>query len=388
MELYPIVSNSQILFFAGMAPDFLLTYNHRTHHVRTFLLTNTGRAIEISSLLNNGLIRIANKSLGISVICNAVKPLPNRVWIDINDAVKDVLSYADRILRGRHVIMCFSGGKDSSVALAILSALMNYIDFRLHVIYVYVPFLDDVKGPAIAASLAKRLGLDVEVIEPKRRDVKSYLRWLGLPKLGNRWCTKFKVIPVKRLAKELNGIIIVADRAIESPKRCRKLLFTMYSRPREGVRKLYLISKATLLDVIEISKSLSLVHPLYFKGVTRVSCALCPFKSLYEYAISFNEQIVEDPGFIDSILRNEYRKEYARYVDENSFKELMLWRFNPLRAKLLAKLHEFVERYLIEERSITYEELSAWFSSPWRQGVQPEGLGISNVRDLCSILSL
>ncbi len=373
--------------YIGVAPDFLVEKDPSSDRTKIYAILPSGFCTDISILLRKGDVVISSESIGIKSLCSFVAPPYGCSWCSLEDAARDVEAFVRPIIERRNVLLCYSGGKDSTLALLLLNHLLDRFDFKLRLVYVYVPLLDDPNNPRIAATLASRLGFDLEVIEAKRRDVKSYMRWRGLPRLGNRWCTQFKTRPIKRLAKQLDAVVVVADRATESPKRCRKLFRAIASSTaaHARIRKLYLIAKATLIDVIKIVSEHGLTHPLYLRGVTRVSCALCPFKSIYEYIVA--KQSIEDEGLVLSVLKREYRKAYSRFVPEDTFLRCLLWRFSPQRAKAIYKLQSFVSKYFAAEtRSIPFDEVRSSLSRLWRGlGATPR-VNLVSVRDLCSTL--
>jgi len=384
MELIPVPFDEELRFI-GLCPDFLFLLKGEA--VRVFLMTLDG-AVDITNLVLGKQLFVSFKNLNLASLCAFLRPVYGCQWCSLDNAVKELKETLENVLRKRKILVCFSGGKDSILLLSIITALRNYVDFDVEALYVYIPFLDDIKGPSIALEICKRLGVELEVVEAKRRQVKSYLRWRGLPKIGSRWCTMFKVKPVREIAKNRNALILVADRAMESPKRCLKLLHAircgmeLYSMSR----KLYPLAKATFLDAVLITKELKVVNPIYLKGGIRVSCALCPYKTLYEFKVL--DQRVEDPGLIENVLKKEFRSKYSKHMDFETFIELHLWRFRPRMAQLLSELHKYAMRMLIENHRINYEQIRHWVSSLWNRDLHVPKIDVSRIMDLCSIHDL
>ena len=380
-----MLDHGKVERFIGVAPDFLVEFIPSLEKRRLYVLLRSGYSVEVTDLLKHRDISTSFGRVGLGTLCSYVKPIYGCSWCDLDSAVSELEESLRSVLEGRNVLLCYSGGKDSTLALLLLSRLIDKVSFRLHLVYIYIPFLDDPKGPDVASRLASKLGCNLEVIEAKRRDVRSYLRWRGLPRLGDRWCTQFKTRPVKKLAKELDALIVVADRATESPKRCRKLVRALVSRPSSRVRKLYIIAKATLLDVVKIVSEHDLVHPLYMSGATRISCTLCPFKSIYEYTVV--DQSIEDEGLIESVLEKEYRRLYSNFVPKESFYENLLWRFSPRKSKIIHELLTFISRYAVEARSISFKEVQRTLSRLWMQLGSIPRVDLASITDLCSTLS-
>ena len=72
------------------------------------------------------------------------------------------------------------------------------------------------------------------------------------------------------------------------------------------------------MDVVKVCKEFQLVNPQYLDGFTRVSCVFCPYKTLYELNLEKIDK-VDDPGFIESILRRSYDRWYRGEVKFEDF---------------------------------------------------------------------
>jgi len=278
---------------------------------------------------------------------------------DIDDYIRIIARELRSLIEGRNLIFNFSGGKDSCAALILLMKLQEYLSFNLKVVYVHIPYLDDQRILSFVDYIRSRFGIDIEVLEHRRRDVRSYLKWRGLPRIGERWCTKFKVIPSKKLARKLDAYEVLATRASESPKRSR-LYGSLNTVILKRSRKLYIMPLLTLIDVLKIVRRYSILNPLYTEGHLRISCALCPYKSLYELSLGYE---IEDEGLIDSVLRREHAKHY-RGIDYEQFIEYALWRYRPANARRVLALMKHVER-LAESHRISVDDMRKLISEFW-----------------------
>jgi len=250
-------------------------------------------------------------------------------------------------LRGAEVLVGVSGGKDSTVALAVVEGLRRVLraSFRVRPMYVYVPYLDSVSARSfVEGRLRKAFETEVEVVEGRVRDVRRYLKWRGMPRRGSRWCTYFKVRPMRDVMRsDRRAVEVVADRVTESLKRAWKLVkYASESAILAGrrFRPTYLM---TLLDIAAAVKTLGLTHPHYLLGYPRVACALCPFRSISELGDGCGDALkdVEDPGLIEEVWRRDWSKRYGpRGVGFEEYVTHALWRFSPGLAKDILKLKE------------------------------------------------
>jgi len=342
-EPIPILNDTVVC----ISRDFALLMNSRSTKLRVFL-TLPEYLVDITQLVSTD---------AIAKLCT--KPELYRSTCSTEDLVQKLSRDLEQIVNGKTLVLNFSGGKDSCAALILLLRLTEFLNFKLRVVYVHVPYIDDERVLDFVQSVSSRLGIDIDIVEHRRRDVKGYLRWRGLPRIGDRWCTKFKIIPVKKIVREVDGYEVLATRASESPKRARS-----YSLKGPGIlkrgRKIFLIPRLTLIDVLSIVRRHSLINPLYLSGHLRTSCAMCPYKSLYELSLGY---VVEDQGFLEEVLRKEYSKHYA-FVDLNEYLRYALWRYRPRAARRVYLLIKHVET-LVETRHISIHDFRNLVSRFW-----------------------
>ena len=292
---------------------------------------------------------------------------PFYVIEDLDEYVKLLASLVGDKIRNKSIILSFSGGKDSTTALIVLLKLQELVPFKLHVCYTYLPYLDNVKNIDYIDRVSEKLGVHIEVLSPPRSIVRKYLAEEGLPYRRARWCTYLKVRPLREYAKK-HGVEYkaVGDRLTECEKRWKRLLEAAARRTFIEKRELRPTFVLTLLDVIKICREYELVHPLYLRGLTRVSCVFCPYKTLYELKLETIDE-VEDPGLIETILRRSWLKWYYDAVPYEDFIELHLWRYVPNVAKMFTELRKYVKRkYNVDEKGrITKKEIAETYSRVW-----------------------
>ncbi len=299
--------------------------------------------------------------------------------LDEDAFVEDLAKALRNSLEGKTLVLGFSGGKDSTALLVLATKLVQYVNAELLPIYVHVPILDTSKNLSFVDYVSKKLGIEIVVVEAKRRDVLSKLRWLGMPRRGFRWCTAFKVVPMRRIVKERNAIELLGDRVFESLKRLKRLL-PIAGKSVVYARKLHLLAFATFLDIHRIVRRYGLVHPSYLEGSLRVSCTLCPYRTLFEIDLRNHD----DPGLIEELLRRDYSKRFSRIVDLETFLNLSLWRFDPSRTARILRLVKSVEERCREHgcEEIAWSWIKQRIAELWSVDIDAPYLGIDKVVDM------
>ena len=271
-------------------------------------------------------------------------------------------------LRNKKVLLAYSGGKDSTATLLVAYKLAEELDFKLKVIYVYMPFLESPKNIKFVESVSKRLNLDVEIdiVNPPKWIIKKYLFEYGLPYRRFRWCTYLKTRPMREYRKQYNiDFIVIGDHLWETVKRLKRLASLVFKRNLVKRREVYLIAQLTILDISTIVKEANIIHSDYLAGATRVSCVFYPYKACFEFKLDLGD--VEDPGLIDSVLRFEWRKWYKRYVDYKSFLEFNLWRYVPRVARMFCKAKNYLMRIVDREglERLTVDDVAKKHRALW-----------------------
>jgi len=290
---------------------------------------------------------------------------PLQAWRSLS-LLEDLVSWIERgagwRLRGRRLLLSYSGGKDSTAALILLDLLYERVGFRLEVVHVHMPYLEPEYHVDEAVRLASRLGYGVEVLEPPRRVLARRMLEEGLPWRRARWCTYYKTRPLEEYF-ERGGFdyMVVGDRVWESLSRSRRLRpETLFDRERfEPVKHL------SLVDVVLLVRSYGLVHRDYTIGLPRVSCRYCPYKSLYELILEEGVGGDEDPGLIEEVLRREWRRWY-RSIPWEDFTTHHYWRFTPRVAQAFHRLRSMLEHV---EPVVRLEEVRSMVRSQWETPV-------------------
>jgi len=341
-------------------------------------------AVDVTNNVKNGLLMLGEILIDLNKLFDS-KPWLFAKTIRSLDHYTQFIEDLCRHLKNSKVCIAFSGGKDSTIALAVLLKLSERIGFELDAVYVHMPFIEPERNVSEAIRIARKLGVELAVIEPPRREVLRELYRRGLPKRGCRICTYFKVAPLRFRAKAL-GIDIQAygDRMWEAGKRFERLFLRFFVKKRLVSKHLgfTVIAPLTIVDVVEQCRNLGLVHYMYLRGAHRVSCVYCPQKPIFELKGGNFE--VEDPGTIDEVIKKEWMHSYAPLgIDFESFVEFHLWRFTPAIAKtmFLAKkrLEKAVESGDVD--TVKARDFLNQLKSVWIHGIEAPYIGIENVFD-------
>ncbi|NPA70572.1 MAG: phosphoadenosine phosphosulfate reductase family protein [Crenarchaeota archaeon] len=366
VEALPIIKNSNIIGYAATSSDMsLININNDS---RLFLWIED-TAVDISDICKregtsfklNG--EVFNIDLWFEpIVLNMFKTIDS-----IEDLIEIIYNVCGKVIENSSIVLAYSGGKDSTATLIILLKLQERVSYKLHICYTYLPFLENVKNLNYIDFVSKKLGVNIEIISPPKRIVLKYLKRYGLPYRRCRWCTYLKVRPLREYLKKVNATFhAVGDRATECEKRWRRLyeyIMRMKFISKREFRPIYTLS---LIDVIEICKQYMLINPQYLRGLQRVSCVVCPYKSLPELYIE-NIDETEDPGLLDSVLRYEYYKWYSHVVSFEDFLRYRLWRFVPTVAKLFVDLRRKVLNETSKVDELTLDKYVDLLSSIWRE---------------------
>jgi len=362
-ELYPVLMDNKILV-VGCSSDITKLCDNGQCDI--FLWVDSDIALNINSFIINDVLRINDLSLYISSWLESVPYLNIRTFNDIDDIVNFITKRSRKYLEGKTVVLGYSGGKDSTAALILITKLMEYLNIKLKVMYVYMPYIESTRNLKFVEYVSRRLSINIEVVELKRRYVRKTLKWLGLPRRGNRWCTYFKVKPIRKVVRGNPKVIeAIADRLFESPKRALRLIKRLKDGFIASERKFTPVEFMPITDVMFIVKKWDLIHPAYMDGLPRVSCTLCPYRTLYEFNII---ETLEDPGLIDEVLLKEHRKSHVySKMPLEEFISNALWRFKPNTALKLYKLKSRLRNYLDKGRILSYHRVKDLHIMSWNQ---------------------
>ncbi len=365
-ELYPVLTDGNEMLLVGCSGDVTKICSDDHDQCNIFLWMDLDIAFNIDSFINDGILIVNDSSLRIDSWLKNIPYLNIKTFNDLNEIVEFIARCSKRYLEGKTVVLGYSGGKDSTAALILIIKLMEYINIKLKVMYVYMPYMESIRNLKFVEQVGRKLGVNIEVVEPRRRYVKKMLKRLGLPRRGNRWCTYFKVRPIRKVVRGNPKVVeAVADRLFESPKRALRLIRRLKDGFIASEKKFTPVGFMPVIDIMFLIKRYELIHPAYIDGLPRVSCTLCPYKTLYEFNI---KEPLEDPGLIDEVLLREYKKSYV--YSKIPFEEFMsnaLWRFKPNTALRLYRLKNKLRDYLSEGKILSYDKVRRLHIMSWEQ---------------------
>ncbi len=340
-ESYPVILNGE-LTITSCGGDVSLVCNLSS--CRYYFWIGPKRAADVSDLIVGNTLRLSilGGSFSIKSWVEGVPYIHAVTILDPNEYVKSLVSRVKDVIENKEIVFGFSGGKDSIAALYVLSKLREYIDFKLRVIYVHIPYLESIRNIKFVEDVGRILNIDIEIIEISKRIMKKNLKWFGMPRRGFRWCTYLKVKPIRKLVRGHENVIeALADRVFESLKRAWRLLNRIESDLVASKKRFLPVQSFTILDIIYLNRILGLKHPAYDEGLPRVSCDLCPFKVLYELGSNYIDKS-DDPGIIELGIRRSWRRLGNSKLRFDDYVRYALWRFSPREATLVNRVRYYL----------------------------------------------
>ncbi|ABU82582.1 phosphoadenosine phosphosulfate reductase family protein [Ignicoccus hospitalis] len=324
-----------------------------------YLWLDVRKAIRINDFIDGNMLKVSGITLNFGRFFEDIK------WpfVSVAGDYEGYLRWlSEKVPPNIKVVLNFSGGKDSVAAAKVLSDLGADVTL----LYSHVSYLENPRNVDFVEKVANRLGVKLVVVEADREIMRNMLKQ-GMPFRGNRWCTTQKVKPIRKVLKEMKDYVRAdGERMFESIKRFKRLSFHSPTTPKvfdfKKVRPIFLL---TLIDVVKIVREVNAVHPDYLKGLPRVACTFCPYKTLHELDESvWNE--VEDPGIIEEAIKASYRR-FEYDMPWEDFFERHMWRFSPKLANVLYKIQQELERKLGELEIVTSERVRSAYSSVWTE---------------------
>jgi 3'-phosphoadenosine 5'-phosphosulfate sulfotransferase (PAPS reductase)/FAD synthetase len=381
LERYPVLAgDGSIEGFIVSSVEFTVVYDAGQESWRSYMWITPDYAVDVTGFIREGILEVGGVRIEYSRLVEDIPwPLVYVAW-DLDSYVSWLAGRYGGELRGKTVMVNFSGGKDSSAVLAVMTRLAGMVEgLSVYAVYSHVTFLEPPRNIDVAVRFAERLGAPIEVVEADRELMRRRLLEEGLPYRGRRWCTYMKLRPIKRLRKQRRPHIVAdGDRMTEAFKRFYRLYSMSPRRPQiymgGRIRPIYIW---TLLDVVRNVRLLKVVHPDYYMGMPRVACMMCPYKALHE----FNDRhldLLEDPGLVEEAIRVSYRRWYSGTgIPWEDFRRQHLWRHHPVLARKMYEAKRILERMedldTIDGRSVERMYRSLWTRPlPKAARVEPE----------------
>ncbi len=366
VELYPVVTDQgEIERYVASYGEFTLILDSNGHV--NLLLWLGNEAIEVTDVFRGGggILNLGEYVLDIGQWFEVITKSIFYTFTNIDEYVDELCKHIRKVLENRSVLLSYSGGKDSTASLVTLVKLHERINFRLHICYTYIPYLENIRNLDFVQRVSEKLGIHIEILSPPRSIVRKYLLKYGLPYRRARWCTYLKVRPLREFMKR-QGIEfrVVGDRLTECEKRWKRLIELALHYKYVGGRELRVTFTMTLMDVVKLCREYGLVNPLYVRGMSRVSCVYCPYKTMYELYLEDIDEL-EDPGLIEHVLRRSYERWYSGKVSYEDFVRFHLWRYVPNVARMFSLLRRAVKERTRDTYTLRVEDLAAQYRSLW-----------------------
>jgi len=253
------------------------------------------------------------------------------------------------------VLVSFSGGKDSLATLLLVKKALESLGKEF-----YVLFTDTGIEYPETINYIKRILRQLR-LEDKTISVSSFVDFFkaldlfGPPARDFRWCCKTcKLAPIAYTIKSLGGrcLTFIGLREMESAKRRRQgaVWEGIWVKGQVGISPIY--DWSTLNVWLYLFKEGVELNPLYYKGLERIGCWVCPSMDLAEMRI------------VEEIIGPSWH-EYLKKISESlslSEQEVKLglwrWRFKPPRWLRSGekKMHRRQARYLYEKKEVRIEK--------------------------------
>ncbi len=353
MERYPVLdSGGRVEGYVVSSVEFTVLYGPGGRRRGVYMWITPDYGVRVDEFISRGVLRVGGVAIEYARLVEDI-PWPLAYVAPVLSRYIDwVAELHGEELAGKTVMVNFSGGKDSTAVLAVASMLRERVEgLNVYAVYSHVSYLEPPRNIGFAERAARRLGVDLEVVEADRELMRKRLLEEGLPYRGRRWCTYMKLRPIKRLKKRRRPHVIAdGDRMAEAFKRFRRLYQMSPRAPRlfsgGRLRPIYIW---TLLDIVLNVRALGLVHPDYLEGLPRVACVLCPYKALHEFREE-HLRLLEDPGLVEEAIRVSYRRWYSGTgIPWEEFREQHLWRHHPLVAEKMYRAKEALRSMELEE---------------------------------------
>jgi len=345
------------------------------HQTNIFFMLGE-KAKKINPLIQDKFIRINEHSVSLYKILDLTPGFYGCAINSVEDYIDLLYKSLKDYLKNKKIVVWYSGGKDSTSLLVVILKLSELIRFKPYFVYLHVPYLDGQRNIKFVEKVEKKLSIDIIYDSIEKNKMLDLIKKRGLPFRGYRWCTYHAKIKIMRKIKRSLGVDLEArsERATESQKRFKSLKEYAKQRMFISGTQFKPIYPLTILDVVRICKEYNLIHPDYFLGCTRVSCSLCPYRSILEIKSTFSD--VEDHHFIDSILKEMYEKWYNT-ISLEIYNSYYLWRFSPGLAKEIILLKTAAEKLSTEQiLSDNILDMTSWI---WKNKIDAPVLGLEKI---------
>jgi phosphoadenosine phosphosulfate reductase len=224
-------------------------------------------------------------------------PPETNLFGDCNDPAETAIKRLKTFEPAEGFYLAFSGGKDSTVLIALAKAAGVRFDAHFNLTSLDPPEL---------VSFVRHYYPEVSIHRPRRSFFQLLPRY-GFPMRQYRWCCK----ALKERGFGRGRLVLTGIRHEESPR--RKQRHVIETCPTEAKRYLHPIIDWTSSQVWDYIHSNHLHYsPLYNNGFTRLGCIACPMAPTRIRRL----ELTRWPKF-EKALRYAFAKLYALRLEEN-----------------------------------------------------------------------
>lgn len=193
------------------------------------------------------------------------------------------LTWLELLKESKRVFVLFSGGKDSSVALAYTKELISNMQPQPELIALHVNTTIGLpEAEKFAEDFCTKIGVKLEILKP-REDYFSLVKKWGVPRPKARWCCfHLKIQPIRDYLRNCSDYIILDGiRRQESRKRAN---YPYTYQHRHFGLVIHPIINWTHEEVVNyLKKKKLLVNPLYELGFSSWECWCGIYKRKAEF---------------------------------------------------------------------------------------------------------
>jgi len=185
------------------------------------------------------------------------------------------------------VVVQFSGGKDSTVALNWTRGVCERLNKPLTALFVET----GAEFPDLTAHvirICERLGVELVLLQPRENILAHYMAKREWPNSIFRDCLhKFINDPVNRYLRQFENEKVICVRGGRSDQKTSVSKSDIYQEVHDGNRVIKLLNPFFNIDKAEYEKALEQVKPLLWRGYElgfiRSACWMCPFQKIEQW---------------------------------------------------------------------------------------------------------
>lgn len=212
----------------------------------------------------------------------------NKSFLEMKEG--EAITFVQRVCAERRdpVLVSFSGGKDSLATLLLVKKALESLGKEFYVLFTDTG-IEYPETISYIERILRRLGLEDRTIRTTSfTNFFEAFNLFGPPARDFRWCCKTcKLAPIAHAIKNLGGscLTFIGLRGVESVKRKRQgaMWEGIWVKGQVGVSPIH--DWSTLNVWLYLFKEGVELNPLYYKGLERIGCWVCPSMDIAEMNI-------------------------------------------------------------------------------------------------------